>query len=107
MKESIIYKNTSFEKISYLNILEQKRSFSTTSLLRVDDSGSENSANSNGEGNASSSNSTSLRSMFDDIKIFLYGPEKDKNYLSPIDYTIELEQENLIDMPSLFDMDVL
>lgn len=29
--------------------------------------------------------------MFEDIKIFLYGPEKEDDYLSPLDFVIELE----------------
>lgn len=55
-------------------------------------------------GNIGGNSNTSSRTFFDSIFIFLYSIEKDDDYLSPLDYVIEIEEENF-DV-SIFDIDI-
>lgn len=38
-------------------------------------------------------NGISNKSLFEDISLFFYGKERDENFLSPVDFVIEIEQE--------------
>ena len=73
-----------------------------------DDDNNNNSGGAAGFGGAGSagnevnpSSNTNLKNMYEGINIFLYGQNKNDDFLSPIDYIIEIEEDNF--EISLFD----